>query len=166
MNGGVELSFACGAVRALTPGAALVLRRDSVKNDWEAGGFVSRRQAKVEQLEDGTVRIESLGQNATGVFTNKWEWLEKGGVLKVDHGCKLSLHAKWAPAARVHLKGVRKQARVLRTWRCDKANLVALVQEMHDLAEETEKQTDSHSKVFWLGKLLDILRVSACVMER
>eukprot|EP00966_Prymnesium_polylepis_P044097 1022532-Prymnesium_polylepis.1 len=29
---------------------------------------------------------------------------------------------------------------------------------MHDLAEETEKQTCSHSKVFWLGKLLDILR--------
>ena len=79
MNGGVELSFACGAVRALTPGAALVLGLDSVKNDWEAGDFVSRRQAKVEQLEDGTVRIESLGQNATGVFTNKWE----GGWRKV-----------------------------------------------------------------------------------
>ena len=106
-------------------------------------------------IEDGTVRIESIGQNATGVFTNKWEWLEKGGVREVDQDCKISLHAKRAPAARVLLKGVRKQARVLRTWRCNKANLVALVQEMHDLAEEeTEKQTCSYSKVFWLGNLL------------
>ena len=90
-------------MRALTPGAALVLGRDSVKNDGEAGDFVSRRQAKVEQLEDGTVRIESIGQNATGVFTNKWEWLEKGGVREVDQDCKISLHAKRTQAPRLRL---------------------------------------------------------------
>ena len=53
--------------------------------------------------------LESIGQNATGVFTNKWEWLEKGGVREVDQDCKMSLHAKRAPAAaRVLLKQRRE----------------------------------------------------------
>eukprot|EP00966_Prymnesium_polylepis_P146050 3373402-Prymnesium_polylepis.1 len=75
----IELRFASGEVLPLGPDA-LVLGRPNVQ-DWEAGAWVSKEQVKLSHVEDdSTVRIESIGQNRTGVQTDKWRWLTKGDV--------------------------------------------------------------------------------------
>ena len=109
----IELRLASGEVLPLGPDA-LVLGRPNVQ-DWGAGAWVSKEQVKLSlsAYDSGSVRIESIGQNRTGVYTDKWRWLTKGDVCYVTSDTVLSLHAEKHASAQVGRKFRRAHA----TWR-------------------------------------------------
>ena len=132
----IELRLASGEVLPLGPDA-LVLGRPNVQ-DWGAGAWVSKEQVKLSlsAYDSGSVRIESIGQNRTGVYTDKWRWLTKGDVCYVTSDTVLSLHAEKHASAQVNIVGVKRpRTEDVNTWSCTKSNLIAAVQEMRDLAD-------------------------------
>ena len=104
----IELRLASGEVLPLGPDA-LVLGRPNVQ-DWGAGAWVSKEQVKLSlsAYDSGSVRIESIGQNRTGVYTVKWRWLTKGDVCYVTSDTVLSLHAEKHASAQVNIVGVKR----------------------------------------------------------
>ena len=125
----IELRLASGEVLPLGPDA-LVLGRPNVQ-DWGAGAWVSKEQVKLSlsAYDSGSVRIESIGQNRNGVYTDKWRWLTKGDVCYVTSDTVLSLHAEKHASAQVNIVGVKRpRTEDVNTWSCTKSNLIAAVQ--------------------------------------
>ena len=128
--------------------------------DLDAGLCVSRVQVGVTRSDDA-IHVEAKGANPTGVQLDgkAWQWLSCGESMDVPLGviAQLALHKKRPRSTLVDIKSWHPP------WSCTKTALIQLVDEMHDLAEQTEVSksiasgTDRRSKVHMLAKLFTVL---------
>ena len=155
----------CGASGETVPlpsGEAVDVGRVHVQDlgDLDAGLCVSRVQVGVTRSDDA-IHVEAKGANPTGVQLDgkAWQWLSRGESMDVPLGviAQLALHKKRPRSTLVDIKSWHPP------WSCTKTALIQLVNEMHDLAEQTELSksiasgTDRRSKVHMLAKLFTVL---------
>ena len=134
--------------------------------------YVSREHVRL-CVDGGALHVEIIGQNASGILCHaddpSWKKLKPTEQATLHDGGQLALDyrnrettvftvSRSVPAeGGAQTQRAAKRSRPAEGWQPTKVSIIAVVQEMRNLANMQETAGRRESKVFWLGGLLKIL---------